>query len=249
MPLMGSGAYQQPAWCWHLVWRSQMKKLNHFMICRSQSEREFIMIVLFTWLGWCSIVMTQGFAHVTPWPLSLPLGDLSMVLGNYRCDARRESQGELPEFKAEFHYRALFQKMVTEFCICLLVYVVFMFHPAFIVHFKSVATQWWAAGFFDSFQWAKVDAQLASKLQIQTLHQWSSTIIHDSHQWLSAHNRILLRRSKDQHCFAIARKPTAFGHFGSSSEHAWEIPVIWALHFNAMWPENDGCGRVDKAKT
>ena len=57
-------------------------------------------------------------SHVTPWPLSLPLGDLSMVLGNYRCDARRESQGELPEFEAEFNYRALFQKMVTEFCIC-----------------------------------------------------------------------------------------------------------------------------------
>lgn len=132
----------------------RFRKNNFMQICSSQTEREFI--VLCTSFGGCLTVMAEGLADfwsrvltcarphdtVTRWPLSFPLGDLSMVLGNYRWDAQREMNCRRVKAK-EFDYRALFQcRMATE----LLVYAyfcMFTFHPAFIAHFKTVTTDLW----------------------------------------------------------------------------------------------------------
>ena len=84
---------------------------------------------------------TRPHDTVTQWPLSLPLGDLSMVLGNYRWDAQREMNCRVKA--KDFDYRALLQcRMATE----LLVYAyfcMFTFHPAFIAYFKTVTTLLW----------------------------------------------------------------------------------------------------------
>lgn len=144
---MRSGAYQQPAWCWHLVWGSKgskiQKKQFHADLQKSNWKRIYCVLHII-WrvphsygTGFGRFlepgVLTCARPHdtVTQWPLSLPLGDLSMVLGNYRWDAQREMNCRRVKAK-EFDYRALFQcRMATE----LLVYAyfgMFMFHPAFL---------------------------------------------------------------------------------------------------------------------
>lgn len=128
---MRSGAYQQPAWCWHLVWGSKgskiQKKQFHADLQKSNWKRIYcVMHIIWrvphsygTGFGrflepGVLTCATRPHDTVTQWPLSLPLGDLSMVLGNYRWDAQREMNRRRVKAK-EFDYRALLQcRMATE---------------------------------------------------------------------------------------------------------------------------------------
>lgn len=159
----------------------RFRKNNFMQICRSQTEREFI--VLCTSFGGCLTVMAQGLADfwsqgfwlvhghvtVTTQPsLRRPFnGTWELQVGCTTWDESQESESKrvwLQSFASvQDGHRAF------SVCIVLHVYVSPSFHCTFqdgYDPFVTVIASTEAAGFFDSFQWAKIDAQFATKLQI-----------------------------------------------------------------------------------